>query len=307
MKLAKKKNIDETPAALAEAAGELANAILDKTENFELWAQGSSFPLPQALTDGRDAWNEVRELTNPVHRVKQVHTVKGSLLAGSEAIEKHATFQTQHSASFKEIAGLVARLEAIEHRVEEPSAILTLLAEFRAATEACSFAEKTTWSALQGYRQQAELELTALLDGWRNEARQVVDDALSRLPDDLTQHALPADQLPKLTAPLTLFRDGLDGIALPAKVAGLPDQARRLVRHLGQQIADLAVPPPSPPSDTSPHPDPPPPPRQVRTLRLSEVSSVSRVRNEDEWRKLADRLDERVRRLLADGYDVELG
>jgi hypothetical protein len=166
-------------------------------------------------------------------------------------------------------------LEAIEHRVETGSAILTLLNEFRAATVACSCAEKATWSTLQGYRQQADLELMALLDQWRDEARQVVSEALGELPDDLSQHGLAAELQAKLAAPLSMFQEGIDGVTLPARVAGLPDQARRLVRELRQQIAGLSQ-PPAPAPDTSSRDDKILPPTGSHPA-LSDVSSVSRI------------------------------
>jgi hypothetical protein len=52
MKLARKKNIDETPAALAEAAGERADSILAKAEDFELWALRIRLPASE-IADGR--------------------------------------------------------------------------------------------------------------------------------------------------------------------------------------------------------------------------------------------------------------
>jgi hypothetical protein len=36
------------------------------------------------------------------------------------------------------------------------------------------------------------------------------------------------------------------------------------------------------------------------------VASVTRVANVQEWEQLQQKLDERVRKLLAEGYDVEL-
>ena len=56
MKLAKKRSIDETPAAIGEAAESLAIAILAKASAAQLWAGGSDLPLPAAFTDGADAW-----------------------------------------------------------------------------------------------------------------------------------------------------------------------------------------------------------------------------------------------------------
>lgn len=58
MKLAKKRNIDETPSAISEAADVLATAILAKVANVNLWAGGSSLPLPTAFTEGAEHGNK---------------------------------------------------------------------------------------------------------------------------------------------------------------------------------------------------------------------------------------------------------
>jgi hypothetical protein len=50
-----------------------------------------------------------------------------------------------------------------------------------------------------------------------------------------------------------------------------------------------------------------PPARPVRFVRAIEVASVTRVSTEQEWEQLNKKLDQRVRQLLDEGYDVELG
>jgi len=48
-------------------------------------------------------------------------------------------------------------------------------------------------------------------------------------------------------------------------------------------------------------------PRKVRFLRPTEVATVTRASTEEKWEQLNNKLDQRVRELLADGFDVELG
>jgi hypothetical protein len=47
--------------------------------------------------------------------------------------------------------------------------------------------------------------------------------------------------------------------------------------------------------------------RQVRFVRATEVASVTRVSTEQKWEQLNKKLDNRVRQLLDEVYDVELG
>jgi hypothetical protein len=311
MKLAKKRSIDETPAAISEAAEILGTAILSRADDVTLWASGSDMPLPVSFTEGTDAWRQVLDLTNPVHRVNEIHTSQGTLQSGFEAIEQHAAFQKQNGLFFKEITDLVKRLEAVEHRVNPPCAITSILADYRAATSASSFADKDVWNSLQSHKNQALLELTPLLDGWRAEARTIIIQALERLPNDLSERNLDAALKSSLSEPLVQLRDGLDAATMPAQVAALSDRARQLVRDLGQRIAEEVVrkqradqKAAGKEGGKTPLPTPP---RLVRVVRATEVASVTRVSTTQEWEQLNKKLDARVRQILAEGDDVELG
>ena len=124
-------------------------------------------PLPASFTEGNDAWREVLDLTNPIHRVNKIHSSQETLQKGSEAIEQHAAFQKQNGPLFKELSELVKRFEAVEHRVNSPCAIASLLADYRAADFGRVFRRKRRVESLQSHKNQALLELTPLLDGWR--------------------------------------------------------------------------------------------------------------------------------------------
>lgn len=52
---------------------------------------------------------------------------------------------------------------------------------------------------------------------------------------------------------------------------------------------------------------PPQPTRKVRVIRITEVATVTKVSSEQEWEQLSSKLDQQVRKLLTDGFDVELG
>ena len=305
MKLAKKRNIDETPAAISEAAETLATAILAKAADVHLWAGASDLPLPADFTEGFAAWQQIRDLTNPIHRVNEIQASTEVLRGGHEAIERYALFQNQNAIPFKEMRELVQKLEAIEHRLDADCSMNSLLADFRAAASASSFATKEVWNSLQSRKAQALLELTPLLDGWRQAARSTVSAAIDRLPDDLAERQLDASLVDSLSLPLVQFRDGLDAATLPSQVAAFPERANGLVRALGQRIAD-AVEAKQKAENGGTGKTPPKPTREVRYVRATEVASVTRVTSGPEWDQLKEKLDQRVRQLLADGFDVEI-
>ena len=305
MKLAKQRGIDETPAALSEAVGSLAAVILSKADDVHLWARGSGMPLPNDFTEGEDAWRKVVGLTNPIHRLKEFHTEQATLESGHKAIETHADFQQHNGTLFTDMAGLVGQLQAIEHRLEPTGCIPSFLSQYRTVQQSASFADKAVWKQLQSLKSQANLELTPLLDGWRNQARKHLQEALDRLPTDLVAQQLDAGFQADLAAPLVTVCDGLDAVTLPAQGAALPDRAAQAVRQLGQRITDEVRKKAKAEAAEAGQQEETKPARQSRPVRVSDVATVTRVSTETEWDALRDKLDKRVRQLLKD-YDVEL-
>ena len=67
-------------------------------------------------------------------------------------------------------------------------------------------------------------------------ARQIVEDALKRLPTELKQQCLEEELAKEMAAPLEAFAGALDAETEPARVAALAARARRLVDELGAAI-----------------------------------------------------------------------
>jgi hypothetical protein len=311
MKLAKKRGIDETPAAISEAAETLANTILAKAADVRLWAGGSDLPLSTEFIEGDEAWQQVRDLTNPVHRVNEIHAAQAALAAGYESIEQYATFQSQNAAPFKELRELVQQLEAVAHHLEADGSLAQLLVDYRAAVAACSFVGKDVWNGLQSRKGQSLLELTPLLDRWRQEARATITAAIERLPAELAERGLDSALEASLSAPLVQFANGLETATHPSQVAAFPERARGLVSSLGPQITDAVVrkqrEQQKQAGGTGGKTTPPQPDRKVRKVRPGDVATVTRVTSEVEWEQFKTKLDQRVRQLLAEGFDVEIG
>src|SRR5207253_888740 len=139
------------------------------------------------------------------------------------------------------------------------------------------------------------------LSTWRDEARQTVADALGRLSSELKQQHQEEELAKAMAAPLDAFVEALDAETDPARVAALPDRARRLVDELGTAIRrEVERRAPKPKTG-----EPQSPPRETRRVRFSDVAMVRRIRTEPEWDALLKKLDERVRALLKD-FEVEL-
>lgn len=300
MKLTGKRKIDETPAALHEAMEAFGQEKLAKAEKVRDWADAVGLPKPEVFAEGEGALESVLALTNPVHRVKEIQMRAGELKRGVEVIDQLVTFREKWGAAFTEVKALAEQLHVVEHLLPADGPIRGFLDEYEAARKDGRFLEADVWKKVQSSKAAAALELNSLISSWREEARGIVEDAKVRLPQDLKAKALDEGLAQTLAAPLDEFVAGLDVETEPARVAALPQRARKLVGTLGEAIRKEIEKRTPPPEGAKPKPA-----RGVRTLRLSDVATLRRVRTEAEWEEILKKLDERVRELLG-SYDVEI-
>jgi hypothetical protein len=300
MKLTGKRKIDETPAALHEEMEAFGKEELAKAEKARDWADAVGLPKPQTFVQGQEALENILALTNPVHRVKEIKTRAEELKRGAESIDELGTFREKWGTAFSEVKALAEQLRAVEHLLPNDGPIRGFLDECEAARKDGRFLEPNVWKKVQASKAAASLELNSLLSSWREEAREIIENVKSRLPLELQEHSLDGDLANTLAAPLNQFVAGLDAETEPARVAALPQRARKLVGTLGEAIrreAEIRTPPPAE--------EKPKAMRGTRTIRLSDVSTLRHVRTESEWDEILKKLDQRVRELLRT-YDVEI-
>jgi hypothetical protein len=299
IQLTGRRRIDETPAALHEAMEEFGRAKLERAQRAQEWAELVNFPIPQAFTEGVDAFEEVLGFTNPMQRVRQVYERRETLGGASAALDVVADFREKWGPGYVTLRELGTQLGQIEHLLPEDTSCRRFVEEFEAARRGARVAEPAVWRGLQTVKADAELELQELLRRWREEARQVSTDARAGLAKSLEDLSLPPELEQVLAARLIEFEGTIGGENDPVRVAALPERSRRLVRELRaaiQREADRKTPPPKRDGQ---------PPRDVRHVSLSAVAQVRRVRDTTEWERVARRLDEHVRGLLGE-FEVEL-
>ncbi len=155
---------------------------------------------------------------------------------------------------------------------------------------------------MQGAKAQANLELAKLIASWRDEARQAVSETLDKLPEMLKSTGLEPGLTAKLSKPLIGFRDYIDEENLPIRVAALSDRVALLVGDLRDAIMREMQKKQKPPKG----PERAPPQKPIERVRVADVSLVRRVRNIEEWDRIRDKLDEKVKSILKKGKEVEL-
>ena len=309
-RLAKKRDIDETPAALAEVAGVVAGNVGAKADRVRVWAAPANLPLPPEFDAATEGWVKIAALTNPVHRVHEVFLDAAKLEQGHSVVGAVATFQESEGSKFVEMTRLVREVVAIEHLVDESNPVRTFHTAFEHTRTSRSITEKETWRHLRSLEGSARMELGVLLDRWRAEARALGEHAIR----DATERALPLDvpedAIAPLTAPLRALLDGLESVEGAARIGALPQRVRQLAERLAQAVLEEAArrrrppEPPQPPKPPDGPPEPPPKPRGKRTVRVGDVVGSTVIGDVGTWEVVRDELDRTVQALLDQNVDV---
>ncbi len=299
--LAKTRRIEETPAALAEAAGTLGDQLLEMVGRVELWASGSGMPLSPVFIEGKEVWTVLSAMTNPVHRVREIEQNRETLESGHAAICEYDTFVEQNSDAFISLRALKGQLEAIAYHTDSNSSIRELIAAWNVATRDASFVNQETWRRLLATQKKAELEVKELVTGWKESARKILEEDLAALPAKLMERHLDTGFVEKWETPLNQMLSEIDSVAIPAQVANLPSRAQAVVADLQRKIdAEVARIEREKVAGEAGV-------RERQKVRLSLKSLISGrcVGSIAEWEKLRADIDSRVRAKINDGFDVE--
>ena len=309
-RVAGRRDIDETPAALADVAGQVAADVAARAERIRLWAAPASFPLPAAFTEAVDEWAKIAALSNPVHRVHEVHIGADNLERGHTVVCEIASFQADEGTAFVE-TGLFARdLAAIEHRLAEEGSLRSFLSAWEHGRAARTLADRENWRQLRSLEASARLDLGVLLDTWRESTRKTGQEALRDAAERAASLGVPAGVVDQFSKSLRDFLDRLDDVAGTARIAALPEVARQHADRLSQALLEEAArrrQPEPPERPVVPGDGPPPPkPRSKRGLRVRDLAAGVIIRDQDTWCVLRDQLDREVKALLEGGGDVEI-
>jgi hypothetical protein len=291
------RKIDETSAALSLSFEDLGKELLAKAAKVSVWARPADFPFPDSFREGKEKIQEILDLTNPMSRVSEIHAHKEILRSGSNALRALAAFHEKWGAAYTEMNGFAVNLNGIEHRLPKKGACKNFLHEFRTAKNTARIADSQVWKDLQDAKAQANLELAKLIGSWREDARKKVEETLDRLPEMLKANGLDPELIPELSKPLTDFLDSLDDETAPTRVAALSDRGELLAQKMRTAIMHEIQEKQKLPKG---------PQKPVETVRVADVSLVQRIKNVEEWDRIRDKLDDKVKNILKKGKEVEL-
>jgi hypothetical protein len=307
IKLTGRRKIDETPAAISAEMETFATELLTKAEKVALWAEPAELPLSAEFVEGREAFEKIIALTNPVHRVGAISTTKDKLESYTTAIRSYDTFVEKSKKPFTEMRQFAATLRALDYRLPSGGECAAFLNQWKSAIEAANVIAPETWKNLVNARAIADHELLKLQTEWKTDAKTKVQDALTGLPQALADAGLLAAEVQEtISTPLQSFLTALEIEIEPARVAALPDRATRLIDELevaiSREVAQRA-PKPQPSEPGGPEPKPAKP---VKRVRVVDVVKSVRIHDEAQWNVIRDRLDTTVKQELEKGNEVDL-
>jgi hypothetical protein len=289
------RKIDETPAALADAFGAFGKEVLEQAIMAELWAEPAGLPLPPKFHDGKETLSAVMALTNPMHRVAAIDVQKDNLESFTAAIRQASQFVEKHGKTFTAARDFAKSLSSIEHLLPTNGTCESFHKNWATAQGSATFTTESTWKELQNGKTTAATELEKLIIDWRNEARNVADIALQRLPEILAASKLPKDMLDPIAEPLKKFISDLDKETDVVRVSQLPGRAKQIVRL----VEDLV-------RKEQDKRRPKEPRKPVARIEVSKIVTTVRIENEEQWNLVRDHLDSAVKEELKKGNEVEL-
>jgi hypothetical protein len=309
IKLTGNRKIDETPSAISEAMEKFGNELLAKAEKTELWATPANLPLPETFIDGKEVFAKIVSLTNAMHRVNEIHSYSQKLPSYVEGICSVDLFVEKWGKAFTEMRDFAATISTIEYRLPQNSDCVSFLKDWETTKTQAKFTDKQVWQDLQTSQQTANLNFQKIINDWREEARNLAVNAIEEIPQKLAEYNLPIEELRDLlTKDLNQFLTNLDGITTPSHIAGLPEQARELIRKLDAAIQQEKNRRHSPTvgenrDDNGGYQVN----SSVKQIRISAIAQKTRIQNLEQWYQIREQLDEAIKQELENGNEVELG
>lgn len=293
--LTRQRKIDETPAALAEAAGQFAADLLAKIATLNHWHMTTSLPLPVVITTAEEGLGRIQALNNPMHCVMEVSNQADKLPHYQTAVQEAASFVEKYGKAFISTRDFASFLNGIIYRLPAQGAAAAFHQNWQAAISLATIIEPKIWKGLQNDKAAAEIEMQQVLSGWRDAARATAQTALDELPNLLDKYNVAAadrDKVQDAVLQLQAFMLELDAMTEHSYLVAAQSRSERYVQELRTRLETLKPATPPPQLDK----------KEVVSVRLADYVSDGRIEKLEQWQKL----DTAVRRALNEGKKVNL-
>src|SRR5260370_4250951 len=122
-------------------------------------AEVATLPLPTEFRDGKDLYEKILALTNPIHRVREIHASRARLEPSAEMIRRATAFADKWGKTFTEMRDFVATVNSVDYHLPSDGAGKAFLANWAAAYANASLIDEKVWKDLQNSKAAAAVEL----------------------------------------------------------------------------------------------------------------------------------------------------
>ncbi len=295
IKLTGKRKIDETPAALAMEMENFGKGIVEKAEKATLWAEPAGLPLPDKFKAGKEIFENILSLTNPMHCVMEAYNQREHLQDYTDIICTISDYIGKWGRAFTSMRDFAGTLSAIEHKLPSHGACASFLNNWNTATEQANIIDKDIWTDLQNAQATASLELEQFLSFCHDNIKKLQEDFYAEVKQ-LNEKYPENEEIREWIETGTILIDSFSSEKEPVRISSQAERLSRLLEQ-GQCIVQQV--------ERSVQEKDKVPGKSVRKIKLGEVFSSKRIQTEAQWDQIRDRLDEEVRRELAEGNEVE--
>ncbi|WP_424357125.1 BREX system P-loop protein BrxC [Methanocella sp. MCL-LM] len=296
IRLTGKRKIEETPSALSNEMDNYGNDLIKKADVVSRWADPAELPLPKDFVDGKETYEKIIALTNPVHKVNEIYGNINTLEGYSSNIKAANEFVEKWGQTYKEMSKFALSVGAIEHLLTEDGPSKAFLRNWETAKKNKSVINGNDWKNLLDNKAAASLEIENCIGDWRNMAREIAQKALDILPQRATSYGISAEAQKVIAQPLETFMGGIEKEANITKLAALPLNAEKIVKALDDQIDHEH----KKLQKATDHVEVKKPIHRIKTIKGIIIE------NEEQWRKQLYKLDQEVTNELKSGNKVEL-
>lgn len=295
IRLTGKRKIEETPSSLSIEMETYGKDLLKKADMVNRWAEPAELPLPPEFIEGKEVFEKINALTNPVHRVNSIYSSIDKLEKYASIIRIASDFVDKWGRAYRDMSKLATSLGALEHLLNDNGKCKAFLNNWEAAKKNKSIIDENVWKNLQDSKASASLELENNICDWRKNASDTLEKAIRDIPGRLTSHGIPSEKENVMKEPLLTFLDNIDKVEDVTRIAALPLNAEKLIQTLDTRI-DSEYKKLQGLSDKGGDKKPIHKVKIIRTI----------IESEDQWKQRRDILNQEVIQELKSGNRVEL-
>ena len=298
IKLTGIKKIDETQVAVSDAMRSFANDAMSKVREIRTWSNAAGFPLPDQFSEIEDALVKILSLTAPHHVVNEIQAQSDTLDRSSRLIGEIHQFKSKYELAFIETAKLEAVLRTLQQVTPLKDDMRQFCEEYAKAYSEKLLHQPGVWKGIQGLKEKARLAYESFIEEWRANRLKQIDDAMSKLVQQIKDNQ-PLEKEGELLNPIHALKKEINETSEALFLLTSGGRIESSVRISEDKIYSAIEAANQGKGVTT---------KVRRRKRLSRDEIVPRktITSQEEWSEFVNGMDQQGRKIIEDGFDIEI-